>query len=228
LTKSPLWNLNDSILPHFSCICGRKESGEVMNKIIMYIEKNGGYATMKEMKETGFQTRDIKKLVDQKKIEKIKPGLYKIWKVVDDSKMNPSFLDICHANERAVICLSSALEYHGISTINPSIIYAALPRMEKAPKIPYPPVKFYRWKGVMYETGILKIETLSGIVKIYDKEKTVCDMFRYRDKLGEDIAFEALKNYLKLKEADLNKLRNYSEKLRIKTVLKPYIKAIVG
>jgi len=199
-----------------------------MNEIIKYIKENGGYATMGELRDAGFHPRDIRKLMDADAIEKVKPGLYKIWESVDDSQVNPGFIDLCKGNSRIIICLISAIEYHGLSTVNPSKIYAALPRDEKAPKITNQPVKFYRWKGDMYEQGIDKIKTKSGIVKIYDKEKTVCDMFRYRDKLGEDIAFEALKNYLNLKEADLNKLRNYSEKLRIKTVLQPYIKAIVG
>lgn len=199
-----------------------------MNQIIKYIEKNGGYATMGELRDAGFHPRDIRKLVDANTIEKVKPGLYKIWESVDDSQVNPGFIDLCRTNNRIIICLISAVEYHKLSTVNPSHIYAALPRDEKAPKLNYPPVKFYRWKGNMYEQGIEKIKTKSGIVKIYNKEKTVCDMFRYRDKLGEDIAFEALKNYLNLKEANLNKLRDNSVKLRIKTVLQPYIKAIVG
>lgn len=199
-----------------------------MNGIVKYINEKGGYATMGELREAGFHSRDIRKLVDANILEKVKSGLYKVWESVDNSHVNPGFIDLCNANSRIVICLLSALEYHELSTVNPSTIYAALPRDEKAPKLNYPPVKFYRWKGNMYEQGIEKFKTKSGIVKIYDKEKTVCDMFRYRDKLGEDIAFEALKNYLNLKEANLNKLRDYSVKLRIKTVLQPYIKAIVG
>lgn len=199
-----------------------------MNKIVKYIREKGGYATMGELREYGFHPRDIRKLVDENVIEKVKSGLYKVWDSVDDSQINPSFIDICRANEKAVICLSSSLAYHELSTINPSQIYVALPKIEKPPKISYPPVKFYYWDKSIYEPGIIKIKTKSGIVKIYNKEKTVCDMFRYRDKLGEDIAFEALKNYLNLKEANLNKLREYSVKLRIKTVLQPYIKAIVG
>ncbi|KUG26065.1 hypothetical protein ASZ90_004104 [hydrocarbon metagenome] len=199
-----------------------------MNEIVKYIEEKGGYATMGELREAGFHPRDIRKLVDENTIEKVKAGLYKIWESIDDSKINSGFIDICRASERAVICLSSALAYHELSTINPSQIYVALPKTEKAPKISYPPVKFYYWDKSIYEPGIDKIKTKSGIVRIYNKEKTVCDMFRYRDKLGEDIAFEALKNYLSLKEANLNKLREYSVKLRIKTVLQPYIKAIVG
>lgn len=103
-------------------------------------------------------------------IEKVKPGLYKIWESVDDSHVNPGFIDLCKGNSRIIICLISAVEYHGLSTVNPSQIYAALPRDEKAPKITYPLVKFYRWKGNMYETGIEKIKTKSGIVKIYKSD----------------------------------------------------------
>jgi len=199
-----------------------------MKKIIEYIKSKGGYAKMSELRNEGFQTRDIKKLVDDGKIEKVKSGLYKIWDVVDDEILNPSFIDVSKAFHKSVICLLSALEYHELSTVNPSSIYVAIPKAEKPPVIDYLPVNFYYWGKSIYETGIDEIKTSSGIVKIYDKEKTICDLFRYRDKLGEDIAFEALKNYLQLKTFDLNKLREYSRKMRIKTIITPYIKAIVG
>jgi hypothetical protein len=67
-----------------------------------------------------------------------------------------------------------------------------------------------------------------GEIKIYNIEKTVCDMFRYRNKLGTDIALEGLKNYLKLKEANINKLSKYAEICQVKTVMMPYVRAIVG
>ena len=74
----------------------------------------------------------------------------------------------------------------------------------------------------------MEIKTKSGIVKIYNKEKTICDLFSYRNKLGEDIALEALKNYLRSKDFNLNKLRQYANKMRIKTIIAPYIKAILA
>ena len=67
----------------------------------------------------------------------------------------------------------------------------------------------------------MKIKTTSGVVKIYDKEKTICDLFRYRNKLGEDIAIEALKKYLRLKDYKIKKLSEYADKMRIKTIITP-------
>jgi len=216
---------------HFFCyfvILAELMNQNKMKSIEEFIKSKNGYAKMSELRDAGFHTRDIKALVDNGVIEKVKAGLYKLSSAVDSSKLNPSFIDICKAFPKSVICLISAAEHHELSTVNPPQIYAAIPKSEKPPTIEYPPVNFYYWGKPTYGEGILEIKTNSGIVKIYNKEKTICDLFRYRDKLGEDIAIEALKNYLQLKNFNLNKLRAYAETMRIKKVITPYIKAIVG
>ena len=199
-----------------------------MKSIEEYIKSKGGYSKMSELREAGFQTRDIKILLNDGIIEKVKSGLYKVTSATNVGKLNPSFVDVCKAFPKSVICLLSAAEYHELSTVNPSQIYIAIPRAEKPPQIEFPPVNFYYWEKSIYGKGITEITANNVSVKIYDKEKTICDLFRYRDKLGEDVAIEALKNYLQLKNFDLNKLRDYAKATRIKAVITPYIKAIVG
>lgn len=194
-----------------------------MNKLKKYI-KFHGYVTMKELKSRGFQTRDIKKLVNKHYLEKIKPGLYKYFK---PEMKHEEFMDISKAVSYGIICLISALEFHNLSNINPEKIYVAIPHSEKKVKIIYPPVKFFFFRKRFYEFGIEQVKTKFGIFKIYDKEKTICDMFRYRNKLGEDLALEGLKNYLKQQDSDINKLWKYAVKTRVKTVIKPYLKAMV-
>ena len=197
-----------------------------MNEIIRYITKRG-YVRMKELKEVGFHTRNISALVKSGDIERVKPGLYKIPNS-DGHDYLSSFLDVTKAIPKGVICLISAISYYELSTVNPTEIFIAIPITEKPSKIEYPPTRVFYWTERNFNLGIDEIHTKKGNIKIYDKEKTICDLFRYRDKLGEDIAFEALKNYLQLKNIDLNKLRTYAEKMRVKTILSPYIKAIVG
>lgn len=197
-----------------------------MEAIIQYIKEHG-YVRMKELKAAGFHTRNISALLKSGEIEKVKPGLYKVPSF-EGQDYQTSFLDVVKAVPKGIICLISAVSYYELSTANPAEVYIAIPLAEKPPKIEYPPIRVFYWPERNYNLGIEEIKTEKGIIKIYDKEKTICDLFRYRDKLGEDIAFEALKNYLQLKSYNLNKLREYSEKMRIKTVITPYIKAIVG
>ncbi len=79
----------------------------------------------------------------------------------------------------------------------------------------------------LYAPGILKVRTSSRTVRVYNMEKTVCDMFRYRHKLGENLAIEGLKTYLARKDASLSALRKYAELCQVKTILLPYLTAII-
>ncbi len=199
-----------------------------MEKIVKYIENNGGFARMKDLREEGFQTRDISVLVKEGVIEKVKPGIYRLADYGFFEDKNVSLLSICNSIPNAVICLISALDYYELTLFNPSEIYYAIPNSEKVKKIEYPPVKPFFFRDRFYNPGIEHIKTKYGEIRIYNKEKTVCDMFRYRNKLGEDIAYEGLKNYLKLKDANLLKLREYSEICQVKTVMMPLVKVLVA
>lgn len=213
-----------------------------MQTLIDFLNEHGGYATIKEMKGASFHTREIARLLKEGAIEKVKPGLYRVANIgsidvtlSDDtaaelhgSAFSPGILDICRAIPDGVICLVSALEFHGLTTANPSEIYVAIPHAGKIPKIEYPPVRVFYYRDRFYKAGIDKFSTHNVEIKIYNREKTICDMFRYRKKLGEDLALEGLKNYLKLKDANINRLREYAEICQVKTVMMPYLKALVG
>ncbi len=195
-----------------------------MNRIIKYIKDNGGYAPHTEMREHGVQSRDISKLFNNGLLEKIQPGLYKL----KDSDVTSGFVDISKAIPQAVIALASALSYYELTTFNPSTVHLAIPNEAKPPKLNFPPVEVYYFRKRQYGAGIDEINIQGHSVKIYNKEKTVCDMFRYRNKLGEDLAFEGLKSYIKRSDANLNKLQKYMYICRVKTVMKPYLKALVS
>jgi len=186
---------------------------------------NFGYCRMKQLKEQGIHTRDIAKAVHQRIIEKVKPGLYKLVNYPWDE--NSNFIDIAKAKKNAVICLVSALSYYELSTINPINISVAVPLNTDKFEIDFPPVKVFYFPDNLFKIGIEKIHTEIGSFQIYNREKTICDMFRYRKKLGEDLALEGLRNYLKRKDARINKLWEYAIKCRVKTIMHPYIKAMV-
>lgn len=199
-----------------------------MNDIIKYIKKHGGYATMTELKEAGFQTRVIKKYVQDKILEKIKPGLYRLSEIDFYKNVNLSFMDACKSVPKGVICLGSAISYYNLSTYNPPEIQIAVLNSCKPVKINYPPIKFYFFRKSQYSLGIKIIKTKFGDIRIYDIEKTICDIFRFKNEYGDEIALETLRNYTKRKDADFYKLREYSKICRVYTIINPYLKGLIG
>jgi len=198
-----------------------------MNEIIKIFEKNKGYARMAELKKANIHTRRIANAVELGIIEKIKPGLYKLVNYEHDEHEN--FVEVCHANKRAVICMLSAASYYELTTFNPSEIYVAVPNNTDKFELKYPPIKVYYFADSYYSPGIEILKTKSGIVRIYNKEKTIGDLFRYINKIGEDIAFEALKEYLRnRRKMNIPKLLEYASICSVRKKIELLSKAIVG
>ena len=197
------------------------------NKIISFIKSYGYYARMKDFKSAGFRTSTIKEFVEQGILEKIKPGLYRLSEIDEPSEISLDLLDISKAIPEGRICLLSALSHFQLTTFNPSRVDVAIKSYSRAPKTIHPPVNIYFFTKRYFETGTMQIETKYGKVNIYDQEKTICDVFRYRKKLGEDIALESLKNYLNGTKINLSKLHHYAEVCNVKTIITPYIKSLV-
>jgi predicted transcriptional regulator of viral defense system len=198
-----------------------------MDSITDFLTSSGGYARMKELRAAGFQSREISALVAQGRIERVKPGLYRLAGY-GESGEHAGLAEVCRAVPDGVICLVSALDYHGLTTFNPSEVYVAIPHGAKPPRIFYPPIMPFFFRERFYTPAIEHIQTPAGEIRVYGREKTICDMFRYRRKLGEDLAMEALKQYLKLKDASVARLLEYAAVCQARTVMMPYLKALVA
>lgn len=199
-----------------------------MEEITKYIANNGGFATMQELKAADFHTREIANLVKENVIEKIKPGVYRLSDYSFFKNVNVSLISVCKAEPKAVICLLSALDYYEMTDYNPSEVFYAIPHSQKKKTIIYPPTRIFYFRQRFYEPGVEIINTKYGEIRIYNREKTVCDMFRYRNKLGEEFAMQALKNYLAKKQKSIVSLIKYAEICQVKTVMMPIIKSLTA
>ena len=197
-----------------------------MNQVLKYLKAHKGYARMKEMKASGIHTREIQKVVDAGSIVKVKPGLYRLTEI----QMNESngLVEVCLAMPKAIICLSSALAYHELTTFVPTAITYAIPRSNKPNKLSHLPTDSFYFSEAQYKAGIEHHETKAGLIRLYSVEKTICDCFRFRNKLGEDIVMEGLKTYLRQRNRDLNKLMKFAEICRVKGIISQYVKVIMG
>ncbi len=192
-------------------------------EIIHFMKTHRGYARTKDLLREGISFRDIKKLLGQERIEQVKSGLYRL----KDEDRTPlrDFVDACQAIPKAVVCLYSALSHYELTTFMPTEIMVAIPQGYHVPKVIYPPIRVFYFSKKQYEVNIETVKTKEGMYRIYSPEKSVCDAFRFRRKLGDDTAKEALFTYLEKNTKDLKKLLDCAEVCRMGKVMKPYIEA---
>ncbi len=194
-------------------------------RIYKVFKKHNGFARTKNILSAGIHSRDVKRARDAGQIIRVKRGLYRLTNIPLIS--HQGFIDLAYVVPEGVICLLSALSYYELTTFNPSIISMAICRGSRRPKIEYPPVEFYYFSKKQFEAGINKIKIKGHEIRIYNPEKTICDCFRYRNKLGLDIAKEGLSEYLRRKDRNLEKLLEYAEICRIKPLLQTWLNAIM-
>jgi predicted transcriptional regulator of viral defense system len=177
------------------------------------------------LRENKLCSREIAELIAAGCLSKIKTGYY-AWSadVTDIHDLEIAATVI----RNGVICLFTAAQYYSLTTVNSTAIDVAIPLAGKRPILPdYPPIRLHRVSKNVFNIGITSVKISEAMIKIYDKERTVCDFFRMRYQLGDDVALEVLKNYMSGSGKNIQKLFEYAAKLRIKSVISPYVEALL-
>jgi len=185
-----------------------------MDKLIEIFQANSGFLKSKEI-TGGSQWRALNKMLNNNSVTKIKRGLYRLNHFEHD---NP-FVEVSNTIPCGVFCMFSAWFYYGLTTTVPHENHVAIMQNKKVRLPDYPPIKLYYLSDRFYQLGIMQIEIGNQPIKIYDLEKSVCDAVRFRNRIGLDIAFEVVKNYIKRKDRDFSKLTNYARLLRIEKIM---------
>jgi predicted transcriptional regulator of viral defense system len=129
---------------------------------------------------------------------------------------------------RAVICLISALAHYELITQVPHYIDIALPSHSQVPKVDGLPVRVFWYPKRAFQIGINTITLDQVRVRIYSPEKTIVDCFKYRNKIGIDIAIEGLRNYRqKIRRLPIKKLLEYARISKVERVMRPYLEAVI-
>ena len=183
------------------------------------------YISRNELHDSGYSTYKISKLVEQGDLIAINKSYFENPQYkgeIDDRYLVNAIAP------RGVICLISAAIYYGLSTSRELQIDVALPRRSRIPDSPESPIiQFYLFSEERYKTGITTVFQGENFFTIYDREKTLCDLLFYRNKVGFEPFAEALKNYLYSKDVNLNKLMSYAERLRCGKLMKQYLEVLI-
>jgi predicted transcriptional regulator of viral defense system len=187
--------------------------------------QRGGVLKTSDALDAGIHPRTLYALRDNGVITALSWGIYCL--TGRDDVVQPDLVSIALRVPRGVVCLISALSYHNITTEIPHELSVAIPRGVTPAQIGYPPVRFFLYGKEVYDAGIETHEINKVSVRVYSPEKTVADCFRFRNKIGLDVAIEALKLVRKRKKSSPRQLLHYARICRVDRVMKPYLEALL-
>lgn len=182
--------------------------------------------TPRELTDQGIHRQILTRLVAQGQIERVARGMYRLPEHLITE--NHGLALAAAAVPQGVICLLSALQYHGIGTQLPSEVWMALDRRAWRPRLAYPPLRILRYSGAAMSAGIETHRIEGRLVKVYMPAKTVADCFKYRNKIGLDVALEALREGWRARRFTMDELDRYAEICRVQKVMRPYLEALVA
>lgn len=194
-----------------------------MIEIFDELQKEGVIFRAKNLNELGLSNYLINKMVNQGHLKKIYQGVY----AIDDIK-NIKLTDINVIIENGVLSLMSAAVYYKL--IDGTIVKCdiTLDRDQKPPKIPYDIFMYYYTTSDLYGVGLNVINQGNRKLKIYDLERTICDIIKHRNKYDEQLVNTIFSNYLKRNDVNIPKLLGYSKKVRIYNVVLQYLEMFGG
>lgn len=191
---------------------------------ILELLKESGILRPRDLEAIGISGVYLNKLYAEGLLERPSRGLY----TLPDSEPSEN-RTIAEAGKRVpqgVVCLLSALRFHDLTTQAPFEVWLAIDEKARPPKIDYPPLRIVRFSGQALSYGIEEHEVDCVQVRIYSPAKTVADCFKYRNKIGLDVAIEALRDCIGQRKATIDELWAAARVCRMSNVIRPYLEAV--
>lgn len=194
-------------------------------KQILKLARSSGIVSSKEMRSLGIHHEYLRQLCAQGTLVRVGRGRYMLAEA--EVTIHHSLAESSKAVPKGVICLLSALRFHEIGTQLPHEVWMAIDRRAARPRIKHPAIRFMRFSGTALTEGV-DGHNLEGVpVKIYNSAKTVADCFKYRNKIGLDVALEALRQVIRERMCTVDELWKYAKICRVTRIMRPYMEAML-
>jgi predicted transcriptional regulator of viral defense system len=199
------------------------ENYDQENQIISILQQHGGILRTSELLGCGVHPRVLYQMRDTGRIVELSWGIFALPEYLPAA--NSDLITTALRIPAGVICLVSALSFHELTDEIPHEIYLALPRRKSTPKIDYPPVRVFHFSDETISVGVEVHNLYETEVKIFSPEKTVADCFKFRNKIGLDVAIEGLKMCLS-RNGSRSKILEYARLCRVEKVISPYLQSV--
>jgi predicted transcriptional regulator of viral defense system len=201
-------------------------SENAYDKAIETFRNHSGLLRTQQAIDEGIAPRTLYQMRGTGAIVRESRGLYRLA----DTEPGAYFdlVQVALRIPKGVICLISALSFHGLTTQIPQHVYIAMPLNSEKPRIEYPPIRIFWLSQKSYSASIEEHELDGLLVRIYGIEKTIADCFKFRNKIGLDVALEALRDYVEHKRLDIDALLFFANLNRVENVLRPYLEILLA
>lgn len=189
------------------------------------IARSRGIARARDFLEAGISPASIARLCEQGQLVRLARGLYQLADA-DDIDAAHSLAEAARLAPHGVIALVSALQYHGLTTQLPHAVWICFHHKARIPRtLPFR-IEAVRASGEAFEAGRMTAEIEGVAVPIYDPAKTIVDCFKYRSRVGLDVAIEALRDGLRQRKVTRTDLSRYAVICRVQNVMRPYLESL--
>lgn len=191
---------------------------------ILDLARTHGLVRPRDITAQGLPRVALTRLVRQGLLTRVGRGLYAIpGRAVSE---HGSLAEIGRKHPQAIVCLLSALRFHNLTTQAPFEVWLAIPNKARAPRMDYPPLRIVRFSGAALTEGI-ETQQVDGVtVRVTSVAKTVADCFKYRNKIGLDVALEALHETWRGKRVGMDELWRCATLCRVANVMRPYLESL--
>ena len=189
----------------------------------VFIQAGGTLRTYQAL-QRGIHPETLYTMRDEGMLERVSRGLYRLSGL--PALSDPDLLPVSLRVPGGVLCLISALSFHQLTTEIPHEVYLALKRGAEPPRLEYPPLRVFWFTGAAFTEGIETHMVDTVPVRVYSPEKTIADCLKYRNKLGLDVALEALKLYRDRGHMRIEELLRFARVCRVEKIMRPYLEVL--
>jgi len=197
---------------------------ESSHQTILDLAAHRGLIRPRDLKEFGLPSVALTRLVQQGLLIRVGRGLYATpGRFVSE---HGPLAEIARKHPQAIVCLLTALRVHDLTTQSPFEVWLAIPNKARAPSMDFPPLRIVRFSGAALTDGI-EDHSIDGVsVRVTNVARTVADCFKFRNKIGLDVALEALQEAWRAKRVSMDELWRYATLCRVANVMRPYMESL--
>lgn len=200
-----------------------QDQGPDRTQRILGIVERTGVLRPRDLDPHGIPRIYLSRLCERGLLQRVGRGLYVLPNA--DVSEHHTLAEACKRVPHGVVCLLSALRFHGLTTQSPSEVWLAIGSKAWRPQVDYPKLRFVRFSARALGAGVEEHSIEGVLVRVYNPAKTVADCFKYRNKIGLDIALEALRDCRRQRRCSNDELWHYARICRVTNVMRPYMEA---